>query len=1018
MTNRDSNDSKNNKNIDEGLYSRQLYVLGKDAMKKMSNSSVLISGMSGLGIEIAKNIILSGVKSVTAHDYKSTLVTIDDLSSNYYLSESDVGKNRAHISINKLAELNSYVDVKSSNHDLSDENFLKNFNVIVLVDMLLDEQIRINNFAHKNGIKFISTATIGLVGQIFCDFSKDFVVTDIDGEQPNNAIVDHISNEKNALIKCNDSKLHNMTSGCLIKFDDIKGMKELNYKDNNIYEIEYVDKLSFRIKCDTTNFNKYASGGIITEIKQTKKIDFIKLEESLKAPEFVLTNYLDFDRPNELHACYLTYNEYIMKKGIVPTLKHYNEFYKDVCIYHKDAKEETIKKFLHCTRCNGGLIGVNSIIGGIVAQEVIKACSGKFNPINQWFYYDAFECLKIDKINDSISNNKYNEEYNKHTASKKLNIARYGSQISVFGKSIQDKLLKQKYFVVGAGAIGCELLKNFAMMGLGCSKDGKIYITDMDGIERSNLNRQFLFRNSDIGKTKSKAAANAIRNMNPNINIDAHENRVGPENEHIYNNKFYKNLDGIANALDNVQARLYMDSKCVHHGLPLLESGTLGTKGNTQVIVPHLTESYGSSVDPPEKEIPMCTIKNFPYELGHCIQYTRELFEGLFTSSPKDAIEYLKNSKSMMDGLSNADISVKVDNIRNILEDIPNNFNDCICWAYKLFHQYYRDNIKNLLNKFPKDHKTDNGGMFWSGTKKCPSSLEFDINNKIHLEFIIAAANLKGYIYGLKENRDDQYIKNFVSKLEPPKFINNETEDNDDSQNDNNSKDRLIALLPNQSKYKNIKLNPIDFEKDDDSNFHIDFIASASNLRAMNYSIETGDRHRIKGIAGKIIPAIATTTAIVAGLVSIELYKLVQGFNKIEDFNCTFINLALPYFGSSDPIDAPKTKYKGREYTMWDSFKVNNDHKGLTLKELIKYFKDTYDFDLEMICCGNMMLYSSFYETSNQKEWMDMKIENIIDSKGKDSLLLSIAVEPEYNEKGEEIEIELPIVEYILNNNA
>jgi ubiquitin-activating enzyme E1 len=65
---------------------------------------------------------------------------------------------------------------------------------------------------------------------------------------------------------------------------------------------------------------------------------------------------------------------------------------------------------------------------------------------------------------------------------------------------------------------------------------------------------------------------------------------------------------------------LYMDQRCVLYQKPLLESGTLGTKGNTQVVVPHLTESYGSSRDPPEKESPSCTIKNFPNQIQHTIQ--------------------------------------------------------------------------------------------------------------------------------------------------------------------------------------------------------------------------------------------------------------------------------------------------------------------------------------------------------------------------------------------------------------
>jgi len=98
---------------------------------------------------------------------------------------------------------------------------------------------------------------------------------------------------------------------------------------------------------------------------------------------------------------------------------------------------------------------------------------------------------------------------------------------------------------------------------------------------------------------------------------------------------FYEKLNGVCNALDNVEARLYMDNQCIYHRKPLLESGTLGTKANSQVfplfhqsivivfsrfhnnhnsqvIIPFLTESYASSRDPPEKTIPVCTLHHFP----------------------------------------------------------------------------------------------------------------------------------------------------------------------------------------------------------------------------------------------------------------------------------------------------------------------------------------------------------------------------------------------------------------------
>ena len=92
---------------------------------------------------------------------------------------------------------------------------------------------------------------------------------------------------------------------------------------------------------------------------------------------------------------------------------------------------------------------------------------------------------------------------------------------------------------------------------------------------------------------KSTAAAKAAKGLNNALKVTALQNRVSPATEDVFHDKFWESLDLVVNALDNVNARLYVDSRCVYFGKPLLESGTLGPKCNTQVVMPNMTENYG-----------------------------------------------------------------------------------------------------------------------------------------------------------------------------------------------------------------------------------------------------------------------------------------------------------------------------------------------------------------------------------------------------------------------------------------
>lgn len=970
--------------IDESLYSRQLYVLGHDAMKQMSVSNVLIVGLRGLGAEIAKNVALAGVKSVTLYD--PSPVALADLSSQFFLREEDVDKpgvTRASATAGRLAELNAYVPVKALDVPVLDEQTLLSYKVVVLTQSSLKEKLRINDITHDRGTHFIAADVRGLFGSVFNDFGSRFVCNDPTGESPLSGMIVSVSQDQEGLVMTLDETRHGLEDGDYVTFAEVQGMTELN--DIEPRRVTVKGPYSFTIG-DTSNFGAYTRGGVFKQVKRPVELEFGKLRDTRAAPECLISDFGKMDRPPMLHAAFEALASFEEEHGRSPRPRHAGDAQavvdKTLSLLPSLEGEEATKLARWLAQelsfqATGDLCPMTAFIGGFAAQEVLKACSGKFHPLLQYMYVDALEALP-DGI-DGLPESEFAPQG-----------TRYDGQIAVFGQRFQKQLENTREFLVGSGAIGCEMLKNWSMMGLGAGPEGHIYVTDLDTIEKSNLNRQFLFRPKDVGQFKADTAAAAVQAMNPAMagHITTFQNRVGPETEDVYNDAFYEKLDGVTNALDNVAARVYMDGRCVHYRKPLLESGTLGTKANTQVVVPDLTESYASSQDPPEKSIPVCTLKNFPNQIEHTIQWAREQFDELFEKPVASVNQYLSQSDYLASLASSDESSYKqqVEQIQSYLVDErPQSFDACIVWARRKFEENYVNTIKQLLFNLPADAKTTTGQPFWSGPKRAPTPLTFDAQNELHMAYIVATANLHAFNYGLRGSRDVSYIAAVAASVDVPEFVPKtahvQINDNDpapsgpsNAAEDQVDVEELVASLPEPSSLAGFRLQPADFEKDDDSNFHIDFVTAASNLRATNYQISPVDRHTTKGIAGKIIPAIATTTALATGLVNLEMYKLRDNKRNIEAYSNAFVNLALPFIAFSDPIAAPKNKFNDTEWTLWSRFDIDD----MTLQAMIDYFHDKHGLDVTLVSGALAMLYADFMPPKKKEERLAMKISDLV----------------------------------------
>ncbi|XP_061430031.1 ubiquitin-like modifier-activating enzyme 1 isoform X2 [Lethenteron reissneri] len=895
--------SANIEDIDEEYFSRQLYVLGHEATRRIQETHVLVSGMHGLGLEVAKNVVLVGVGKVTVHDTQP--LTRRDLSSQFYGREKDLQRNRAQLSQSHLKQLNEFVRVSDYSDSLTEE-FLSQFQVVVLTNSSLSEQLRIGSICRAHGIKFIIASTRGLFGQIFCDFGDEFVVEDPSGKTITSTVAS-ISKESPGVVTCAEAEGHDFENGDLVVFSGVRGMTELNR--GRPRTVTVIDDKSISVG-DTSDLSDYTEGGEAIKVNIPQTIKFLPLQEALVKPRF--QEGCDQTVAPTLHKAFQALHRFQQKHNRSP--RPHNQADADEVVKESAGVElgvdvgvelqEWLVRRLAFT-AQGDLAPLNSFIGGVAAQEVIKACTGSFMPLNQWMYYSAAKCLP-DEGTGTVDM----EEACKPTDS------RYDGQIAVFGKKFQEKLASLKYFLVGAGAIGCELLKNFAMMGL-----GEVTVTDMDHIERSNLHRQFLFRPGDVKKPKSEVAARAASEMNPDVRINPHRLSVGPASESVFGQSFFDELDGVATALDNIEAREYVDRQCVNHRKPLLESGTEGLEGSVQVVVPFLTQSYGCVANPTKKTIPLCSVRSNPSTTAHTLQWAKEEFEELFAVQVKHAKECVQSVQALGERVQSLSLGQASGGDASL--------EGCVAWARHRWLQSYHDH--RIPPPPPATTTTQT-----SSSVRSPKCLVFSNTNALHVDYVAAAVKLYARVYGFPVPTDRASVERVLRE------------------DGSASEEGLGAELPTHESLGQLGIQPLVFDKDDDD--HMNFIVAASNLRAETYGISPADKHKSKKIVGNIIPAIATCTAAVAGLVCLQLYAVAQERGNKRDFHNAFVDLGRCKFSMVNPAGPTAHQYLNKEWNVWDRIEVDG-RQDMTLQQFLDHMKAEHELVVTIILCSGQLLY-------------------------------------------------------------
>ncbi|PAA88603.1 hypothetical protein BOX15_Mlig032030g1, partial [Macrostomum lignano] len=388
-----------------------------------------------------------------------------------------------------------------------------------------------------------------------------------------------------------------------------------------------------------------------------------------------------------------------------------------------------------------------------------------------------------------------------------------------------------RVLVVGAGGIGCELLKNLVVSGF-----RRISIIDLDTIDVSNLNRQFLFRKEHVGQSKALVAKQSVLKYGRDADITAYHDSVLEEK---YGVDFFSGFDIVLIALDNRAARNHVNRLCLAANVPLVESGSAGYLGQVTVIRKGVTACYECKEQQKQKSYPACTIRNTPSEPIHCVVWAKYLFSQLFGEAdpdqdvaPDTEDPELSSSSSTTPAVANGSQANEQQSQKQTTRS----------WAEatgydpsRLLKKLFADDIRYLLTM----------SVLWQRPgRRAPTPLtdeQLDGSGD-------AAPQSDGY-------QRDHAVWSAAQCC------------------------HVFRLAVDQLRRRYAERSSADdylvFDKDDQA--AMDFVASAANLRAYAFGITANSRFTVKAMAGNIIPAIATTNAIIAGLIVLEALKVLDG---------------------------------------------------------------------------------------------------------------------------------------------
>ncbi len=999
-------------------YKYQAAALGATAAAELLSLHVLIVGCAGVGSEVVKNLFASGV-AVSIHD--PTPVTIADLGANSLLAAEDVGLPREVAAAARLSARGAGARATVLPSAPQTADCLRGFGAVVAADVARSEAERLNALcrAVPGGIPFIYAGVQGAAGFAFSDFgpswecrappgalliksSACFPVYPCSDPQHRAAFmtaafaptagdggggprvfticVDHDNVKYNSGNNEAAERGHPFRVGDAVVFRGVRGATALNDgAPRTVAAARRAGQFDVLLLAGDAGVGPGwgdGEGGVVAGVPLSTLAAHAPLAERVLAPGALGGDSAKPNRAAQLHVAFAGVEAWrAAHGGALPPLRDAGATAE--CVDAARAFAAAAAAAPGGVQVGdvdagvaarvGALAGAQlaplcALLGGVAAHEAVKAVRVGA-PLSQWLYWDAFEALPAGGDPGAPPL----EGSPPAPASDFLpSGTRYDDALAILGAPLLSAAQRLRVLLVGAGGVGCELLRGLALLGVGVADGGALTVADGDELEAAQLPHHALLRGGDVGTKKAVAAAAAAAAINPALRatpvVAARDAALGDDDA------LWEGLDLVLSApspqrspvaalegfaFSACEGRGAVDALCKWHLKPLLDVAVEGAACSVQAVLPFHTRSWADDPlggrDTFPGLFPDCVKKNHPQLPEHCVEWALELLRDEVETPAADAAAFLRDPQAWLKAAGDNSTTLPL-RARAVLRALANLGAHEPEAAFarasaELFHRVFHLDMVKLLHSFPPDYVEEASGLpYWGGLKLQPSPAPLDPALPLHRAFLLQATDLLIRAFGAQPTPGFDAIAAAAAAALPP-FVPRSAGDALAACNEEDlagraavAKLRVLA----EGLAAGAAAPPPPPGADWRCEAYGGFVAAAANLRAACFGIPPTEPLQAAVAAAGLVPALAAPPACGAGLACVELLK-VAARAPPSAFCSSYLSLAANAAHTFAPAGPTRTVSDecGRAlpegFTDWDRIVVR-EGKDLTYAELEEWF--------------------------------------------------------------------------------